>query len=74
MKCPHCGEEIVLKGEPLGAERAIEAYYRAKSKSMRRITLRSIAEKFGYNYTYLSQVKSAYDRAGKWGAKHKAKP
>jgi hypothetical protein len=74
MQCPHCGEEIVVKWSPQGAEHAVAYYYHANAASKRRITLRSIAEKFGYNYSYLSNVKSAYDRAGKWGAKNKATP
>jgi len=71
MKCPHCGEEIVLKGEASGAEKAIELYYRRRAGGARHITLKRIATETGYNHGYLRFVKSAYDRAGKWGAKHK---
>jgi hypothetical protein len=55
------------------AESAIEHYYRAKARNSR-ITLKEIAELTGFNYTYLSQVKSAYDKAGKYGAKPKKRP
>lgn len=55
------------------ADTAIEHYYRARARGSK-LTLKDIAEMTGYNYTYLSQVKSAYDKAGKWGSKPKHSP
>ena len=55
------------------ADGVIEHYYRAKARNPK-LTLKDVAELTGYNYTYLSQIKSAYDKAGKWGSSPKTTP
>lgn len=63
--CPHCGKLI----HPISrAEKVIEHYYRARAAG-HKVTLRQLAQQSGFNADYLSQVKAAYDRAGKWGSK-----
>ena len=54
-------------GQPT-AEDVIERYYRARAQKCR-ITLRQLAEEYGFNESYLRQAKVQYDRAGKWGSK-----
>jgi len=72
MRCPHCGEEIeASKSSERGSDRAIALYYRRIAMGVRRVTLRKIADETGYSYGYLRNAKRKYDRAGKWGAKHK---
>ena len=55
------------------AEELIERYYRTRAAG-RTITLRELAEEHGFSVSYLSQVKVAYDKAGKWGSKNKGTP
>lgn len=50
------------------AEGAIEHYYRARARGSK-ITLKDVAEMTGFSHNYLREVKSRYDRAGKWGSK-----
>jgi hypothetical protein len=69
VKCPHCGEEIVLKGTPSGTEQAIEHYYRSKAAGSR-ITIEKVAQQTGFSAGYLREVKMRYDRDGKWGSRN----
>jgi hypothetical protein len=57
---------------PTGEE-VIEIYYRSRSAGSK-ITLKQLAEQYGFNVTYLSQAKRLYDAAGKWGSKAKKAP
>lgn len=57
----------------LSADEVIELYYRKKAQKAR-VTLRQLAEQYGYNLSYLSTVKAAYDKRGGYGAKTKTKP
>jgi hypothetical protein len=52
------------------ADQVIQRYYRIKAQGSK-ITLRQLAEETGFNHSYLRDVKSAYDKAGKWGSKKK---
>jgi hypothetical protein len=54
-------------------EDVIEIYYRSRAAGGK-TTLRQLAAQYGFNPSYLSQVKKQYDEAGKWGAKVKAEP
>lgn len=67
MKCPHCGEEIIVKGKPGGAEKIVEIYYRSRAAGSC-VTMTELAQMFGYSPSWLSQAKAAYDAAGKWGS------
>jgi hypothetical protein len=58
---------------PTGEE-VIEIYYRARAAGGRKVTLKQLAEQYGFNVTYLSQAKRIYDAAGKWGAKAQNEP
>lgn len=71
VKCPHCGQ--LIETFPSPTDYVIGLYYRRKARGVK-VTLRQIAEEHGYNYSYLSQVKVAYDKAGKWGSKRKETP
>jgi hypothetical protein len=50
------------------AEYLIERYYRIKAQGGK-VTLKQLAEKYGFNHSYLRTVKTEYDKAGGWGAK-----
>lgn len=58
---------------PTGEE-VIEIYYRARAAGAKKVTLKQLAEQYGFNVTYLSQAKRIYDAAGKWGSKTKNSP
>jgi hypothetical protein len=66
MKCPHCGKDV-FEARP-SVEAVIEHYYRARARGSK-ITLKDAAEITGFSHSYLREVKSRYDRAGKWGSK-----
>jgi hypothetical protein len=59
-----------FRQEALGptAEEVIEMYYRRRAKGMK-VTLRQLAKEFDFNPNYLSNVRTAYKKAGKWGSK-----
>lgn len=58
---------------PTGEE-VIEIYYRSRAARGKKVTLKQLAEQYGFNVTYLSQAKRIYDAAGKWGSKAKNEP
>ena len=62
--------EFKRDNQKITGEMAIERYYRRKARGSK-TTLREIAEAYGFNESYLSQVKKKYDQAGKWGSKSK---
>jgi hypothetical protein len=64
ITCPHCRHTF---GEP-SADDLIERYYRSRSQGSR-VTLREIAEQYGFSYEALKKHKQRYDNAGKWGSK-----
>jgi hypothetical protein len=74
MQCPYCkGKgriDVMEKGQQHAAEKVIESYYRRRAAGSK-VTLKQMAEAYGYHRTYLSQVKKEYDLAGKWGSKKK---
>jgi hypothetical protein len=59
-----------LRRDALGpsGEEVIELYYRSKAAGGK-VTLKALAEQYGFNRKYLSNVKRAYDARGGWGAK-----
>jgi hypothetical protein len=48
-------------------DEVIERYYRARAAGGK-VTLKQLAQQYGFNYSYLRAVKSEYDKAGKWGS------
>lgn len=50
------------------ADELIERYYRSRAAGGK-VTLKQLAGQHGFNYKYLSSVKSAYDERGGWGSK-----
>ena len=62
--------EFKRDNQKITGEMAIERYYRRKARGSK-VTLREIAETYGFNESYLRQVKQKYDKEGKWGAKRK---
>ncbi len=62
--------EFKRDNQKITAEMAIERYYRRKARGSK-VTLRQVAETYGFNESYLSQAKRKYDQAGKWGSKSK---
>jgi len=53
-------------------EAAIEYYYRSRAQGSR-ITLREVAKATNFSEAYLRKIKVSYDKAGKWGSKHKVR-
>ena len=62
--------EFKRDNQKITGEMAIERYYRRKARGSK-VTLREIAETYGFNESYLSQAKKKYDQEGKWGSKSK---
>ncbi len=54
-------------GEPT-ADEVIERYYRIR-KAGGKTNLRKLADETGFSYSYLRDVKVAYDQRGGWGSK-----
>jgi hypothetical protein len=52
----------------MAADDVIETYYRRRARGTR-VTLKQLAEEYGFNVNYLRTVKTAYDKAGRWGSK-----
>ncbi len=46
----------------------VEIYFRSRAAGSK-VTLKQLAQQYGFNYKYLSNVKSTYEKQGGWGSK-----
>ena len=73
LQCLYCGASLDDDyTHPVDA--VLQRYYRRRAAgAWPRVTLRDMAKETGISYSTLTKRKMEYDRAGKWGAKHKVK-
>ena len=63
MKCPHCrGTGEIPEERPFLTGEDVVAYYYQRRAVGDKVTMKQLAEQYGFNPDYLSQVKTAYDK------------